>query len=1086
MESDRIHPQEASILFQHIISDHKGKRLFCENCLNPSRTQEALADHERICGKNEPTNASVPEKGSKHHFIEFTQWRCLLPVPWVIYADFEAVQSGQGVQNHTVSSFCYKIHCIYPEHKIVPGYQDRPLGEARVFCGPSALKNFYTSLFSDAAVIEQIADINLPYDEENSEEDMAAFKAATECHICGKDLGPARHFDHDHYTGKYRGAAHPSCNMQYSSNKYLKIPVVFHNLRGYDGYFVVRGLLDFIDKISDLEVIAKNLDKFTCITVNNLRFIDSLQFLNGSLDTLVKNYVDAKTGSAGESILPDISILKVKFAPVLEWTDMYFERKIMPKLVSKKLSDETIRKYKDRMFLLSIRKGVYPYDYMDSMERMKEKSLPPQNSFYSGLYNTGIPDEEYAHAYIVWKVFDIADLREYTELYNVLDVLLLECLFEAFRSTCIKDSFGLDPAHFVTAPSLSWASMLKLNFDNSFKIENLTDYDMVIMVENGIRGGMCQVMNPYARANVLEKGRRFPDDTFLLNADESVWEMEGVESKILYFDANNLYGWAMSQPLPSGCYRWEKVGPGETLPTYVSKNHIPVGMTNTSTPVLSDNDPNLLTVEMWQWNDMTRLSEFILSLDPMGPWGYILEVDIECPSDLHEMLNDYPLFPEHKCVKPSPYTLSEIERLGLSRSQKIEKLVCDLEDKTKYVVHFRNLQQGLQLGYKLKKVHRVISFKQEPWLAEYINYNTQKRKGSKNSIEKDYWKLMNNSIFGKMMEQVRKRRSIKFFLDKDILKALRDASGPYVKHWRVIEKDKMMIMEMAKHTVLLNRPMIMGQCILDISKWLMFDFYYTKLLPTFGLQGMRVLYTDTDSLVIHVNDIRSIPENGEEGVDGMLIRMQRQYMCFDLSEFVNKGHPLLSEFAWNDERTTRVPGKFKDELGGRNIEEFIAIRSKMYSVKLFEQDGNAVTKSKMKGIPEKATVVDKEATKALRKTKSPFLVKEPVRRRLTHEDYLEAFHGAEKRNVQFRNITHTKSLEVETKTLEKVGLTACDDKSYYFDAARCLRYGNCEIGEEEAALNQVLEYFAENNDDTTKEDEFIAFIEAEIKKVTEG
>ena len=299
-------------------SYHKGKRFFCENCLNPSHMQEALADHERICGKNEPTNALVPKKGSKHHFIEFTQWCCLLPVPWVIYSDFEVVQSGQGVQNHTVSSFCYKIHCTYPEHKMIPSYQDKPLGEARVFCGPLALKNFYTSLFSDAAVIKQIADINFSYDQENEAEDRAAFKAATECHICGKDLRPARHFDHDHYTGKYREAAHLSCNIQYSSNKYLKIPVVFHNLRGYDGYFVVRSLLDFIDKVSKLEVIAKNLDKFTCITVNKLQFIDSLQFLNGSLDTLVKNYVEAKTGPAGELILPDLNILKVKFASVLE------------------------------------------------------------------------------------------------------------------------------------------------------------------------------------------------------------------------------------------------------------------------------------------------------------------------------------------------------------------------------------------------------------------------------------------------------------------------------------------------------------------------------------------------------------------------------------------------------------------------------------------------------------------------------------------------------------------------------------------------------------------------------------------------
>lgn len=220
----------------------KKKRYFCENCLSPSRTPDALSRHEEICGRNEPTRVVVPQKGKNGHMVEFSSWRCLLKVPWVIYADFEAMMHGKDVQEHEVSSFSYHIKCQYEDHAKILGAGDKPLGEIRNFCGRDAIDRFWESLLEDEATIMALAQTNLEYDGINKEADRDDFLTADVCHICRKKFlrdsngdymvaVQQRHFDHDHYTGKYRGAAHASCNMQLSSSKHLKIPVVFHNLK---------------------------------------------------------------------------------------------------------------------------------------------------------------------------------------------------------------------------------------------------------------------------------------------------------------------------------------------------------------------------------------------------------------------------------------------------------------------------------------------------------------------------------------------------------------------------------------------------------------------------------------------------------------------------------------------------------------------------------------------------------------------------------------------------------------------------------------------------------------------------------------
>ena len=194
--------------------------------------------------------------------------------------------------------------------------------------------------------------------------------------------------------------------------------------------------------------------------------------------------------------------------------------------------------YSDKQFDLLLRKGVYPYDYMDSIERLSETELPPKSAFYSKLNDTDISDEDYAHAQTVWKEFGFKMNREYHDLYNVSDVLLLADVFENFRDVCMHN-YKLDPAWYYTSPGLAWDAALKLT---AIDLELLSDYDMILMIKQGIRGGVSTISNRYSKAN-----NKYMEEAFDSNKPSSF---------ITYLDANNLYGWAMSKPLPTHGFKW--------------------------------------------------------------------------------------------------------------------------------------------------------------------------------------------------------------------------------------------------------------------------------------------------------------------------------------------------------------------------------------------------------------------------------------------------------------------------------------------------------------------------------------------------
>ena len=268
---------------------------------------------------------------------------------------------------------------------------------------------------------------------------------------------------------------------------------------------------------------------------------------------------------------------------------------------------------------------------------------------------------------------------------------------------------------------------------------------MLLMAEEGIRGGICHSIHRHAKAN----------NKYMKNYDESK-----ESSYIQYLDANNLYGWAMSQKLPVNTFKWVE--------------------------------------------DISRINEeFIRNYNENSNKGYIVEIDVKYPQKLHNLHSDLPFLPKTMKI------------------DKFKKLVCDLHDKKKYVVRIKSLKPALNHGLKFKKVPRIIEFNQKAWLKPYIDMNTELRKLAEDDFEKDLFKVMNNTVFAKTMENIRKHRDIKLVTtDKKRNKLVSESNYHTINY---ISED-LSIIEMNKTKLKMNKPIYLGLSILDISKILMYKF----------------------------------------------------------------------------------------------------------------------------------------------------------------------------------------------------------------------------------------------------------------------
>ena len=868
--------------FNRLIKSQKTKSnnrplFICKRCFTHFTKDELLQKHITYCSNNETVSVKMPEAGT---MLYFKNYENQLPVPFVVYADFECFTKPMNTcvpnpkesfsynyQKHEPSGFCIYIKGIDPNISFKPiiyTKNDDSDNVAEIFVNKLAevTKSIYNDFYRRPKPLRL------------SKEEQKSFDKAEICHICSRELKEDKVRDHCHFTGKYRGAAHNSCNIRCRKPRVL--PVIFHNFQGYDAHLFIKQLATlsgelncipsteekYISFSKDIKVGEYKDPSGSVKPINfEIRFIDSFKFLQTSLANLVSN------------LSPD---------------DFHNTKKAFKKNVN-----------------LLTRKGVYPYDYVSSRERLSETQLPPKEEFYSKLNDEDITDDDYNHAINVWDAFGCKTIRDYHDLYLKSDVLLLSDVFENFRKTCLKH-YNLDPAHYYTSPGLAWDACLK---ETGQHLELLHDYDKLMMFERGIRGGISHISKRYGEAN-----NKYMKD----------YDPDKPSTYIQYLDANNLYGWAMSQQLPTHGFSWMK---------NLTKEHV-----------------------------MDILDKANHSMSNRGRKGYIFEVDLEYPPKLWAGHNDYPLAPEKMIVNG------------------VEKLICHFKPRKNYVVHYRNLRQYLEMGMRLTAVHRGISFYQSSWMEPCIRKNTELRKTAANSFEKDFFKLMNNSVFGKTIENIRKRQNI--ILIDDRKKAAKLTSRPNFDRATIFDRN-LIAVHMKRTEVYFNKPVYVGQAILDLSKTLMFDFHYNYIKKKYR-HGAELMFTDTDSLLyqIHTDDFY-------HDISHDILEK------FDTSDYP-PDHPSGIPTGVNK----KVIGMFKDEVAGKQITHFIGLRPKLYTFKI--EDGN--TTKKCKGIK-----------------------KNVVKKGIDFENYFECLFTGEKQ-MRTMKIIRSECHDIYSKEINKIALSNEDDK----------------------------------------------------------
>ena len=791
--------------WNRLVNSDGSHKHICPVCMGQSfKTQDALDTHIETCGG---VQISIPKEGSKVFFKNVSHDN---RVAIMVYADFESVCEKVDKEDHVRHFQEQKPASVAWKISIIPGF-DFPCETEGCYTGSDAVEVFVKAM---RALSENVAPYykETPYDKTImwTKESTAEYNKATQCAYCKGPFSnewvdgytPHRKVpDHCHLTGKYRSALHQNCNFQAGKVEYKRfIPIVFHNLKGYDGHHIIRQL-GKDSETDELDCIATNTERYLSFSLKKkksipLRFIDSLQFMNAGLETLIKN----------NRADPDA---------------IHTAMDTLPKIVR-----ET--------------KGVFPYDWFDSLDKLKQPHLPSKDEFFSRLYNKAISDDDYATVKRVWSETGCRTMQDYHDLYLKADVYGLCDVFESFRNLSLL-AYGLDPCYYYGAPGLAWDAMLK---KTGVSLDQLSDPLMYEFFEKGIRGGIS-----------VQSHRHF--------------KAEKDKTEIKYFDANNLYGWSMSQELPQSNFKW------------------------------------------WYNTENTPIESL-----PTGTY----EVDIVTPEELHDYFNEYPVA---ETITITEGMISPTSKFLLGGNKFIEgkKLCGTLHPKRNYVLHLELLKQLHALGHKIT-VHRGITYDSAKWMKTYIDFNTGERAKTTTDFGKDFFKLMNNSVFGKTMENVRRYSNFKLIRPDQ-----RDKYTNRADFKRFVEfGDNLYGVDRKTTVVNLNKPIYVGQAILDLSKVKMNELHYLVIKKHFGDRA-KLLMTDTDSLVYGI---------ASQDVNKELLQFAEY---FDFSNFAEE-HEMYdkSRKAW--------VGLLKLEEV-EEISEFVGLRAKCYSM-----DVEGQSKSKSKGVPK--------------------------------------------------------------------------------------------------------------------------------------
>jgi hypothetical protein len=863
----------SALLAKQYSSYHKVLH-YCNYCLCFFKSKQRLEVHTQYCSSNSQMFEMPPDRT----FLKFKNIAKQVPSPFVIYCDFETCQ-GKKTRGQS-KCLSKKEHQAIAFGAMRVSQDERYNGKLVTYIGDDCIDKFFRYLEKQWKIIEHILykkKVPMNYNRAAKQ----AFEKATCCYLCGKKLKYYQKVrDHCHLDGSFRGAACLTCNLIHASITNVKVPCVIHNGSNFDFNLLVQHLHKV--KNRKISILAKNSEKFLTFSIDNFDFIDSMKFLEASLSDLC-------------------GILKDKGIQYFHHTKCHFKN--------------------SRQFLLALRKGVYCYDYVDSIAKLKCKHLPSKHKFYDKLNDKDISDLDFHHAQTVWKVFKCNNLEEYTNVYLKIDVLLLADIFEAFRNSCMK-WYGLDPAHYISCPQLSNDAFLKMS---KIKLELISDVDQYNFFESSLRGGFSTVVNKYAKANNMYLSDYDPNEP---------------SSFLFYCDMINLYGWSMTQYLGYKNFNW-----------------------------LSRTEIKAL--------DLTNLQQD-------KKIGYMLEVTLEYPKQLHDSHSDFPLAPVKKRSsfdQLSPASKYICNKFKLKTSMNCMKLVSDFSPRVKYVLHYRTLELYIRLGLKVTEVHRVISFNQKPFMKKFIEFNTKQRMQANNPFDVAFFKFMNNSLFGKQIENVKKRSNVTMVTEKERFVKL--TSQPNFKTFKIVN-DNMVTVQMTKPCVLLCKPIYIGVVVLEYSKCKMFEFHYEYMLKKYGYDRVKLCMSDTDSFLyqIFTNDLYH--------------DLKTESDHFDFSNYP-KEHFLYS--AINKKRV----GFMKDETASKPISEFVGLRSKMYSFLVSDKNVKAA-----KG------------------------VKRSSLQHLHHRDYKQVLKNCTQTEENFYSII-SKSHQIYTIHQRKIGLSPFDDKRYLND-----------------------------------------------------
>lgn len=638
-----------------VYNEGTGKKLsyqqtfYCLNCLNSFRTKRKRDEHVENCAMNKARMEVVPNEGE--NIVKFKNFENQHELEYIGFLDFECVLPENVERCSECSSLkckCdtsfikdinYQIPITYSFVVIGPG--DQIIHERTHSCKDAHIDFLGHLLDQEEAWIRTLLDTKNPMF--FSDEDRKNYYSSTKCYLCGVefDRDHVKCRDHSHSNSAYLGAACQKCNLRRRRPRTLKIFI--HNCSRYDMHFLIKAIPSFKEKISGIRILPYNGENFRTMRFNCFEFLDTLSFLQASLNELSK----------------ELSATDHEY-PLLRQT--YLVR--------------TNNKFDKEKLKMVLSKSFFPYEFCTSMEKMMStKKLPNRKEFNSVLSESKISKEDHNFAKSVWSKFNCKNLVDYAEVYCKIDTILLAEIFQAFRKR-MKAFSGLDPAYYISLPAYGYDSMLKIT---GAEIELPTDIDIVHFLERCKRGGVSFINTRY------------------------LWTTNKDMKDILYIDRNNLYGEAQVSMLPYKNFKW------------------------------------LSRQEIENFNPFDDFN---------STKGFILEVDLEYPEELHIDHSNLPLAPEVLEVdftNLSPFAKEALKKSDGKKNYKDIKLMSTLHDKYNYVLHCKNLKLYLELGMKLKKIHKILGFDQAPLFEPYIAKTTEARMTSRSKFEMDMFKKLVSS-----------------------------------------------------------------------------------------------------------------------------------------------------------------------------------------------------------------------------------------------------------------------------------------------------------------------------------------------------